>query len=71
LVSLSDQLCHVHDLGYGIDGSSDWNLAEDPSWLSLTRDYPALAKTDPAQFLLEMEQFVSEARKLVRSILRA
>jgi len=37
----------------------------------LTRDYPIIAKTEPAQFLLEMEQFVVEVRKLVRSILRA
>jgi HD-like signal output (HDOD) protein len=70
LVSLSDRLCHFHELGYGIDESTDWKLEEDPSWAVLTRDYPTLAKTDPARFLLEMEQFVTEARKLVRSILR-
>ena len=71
LISLSDRLCHMHELGYGINESPDWKLEEDPSWSILTRDYPHLAKTDPARFLLEMEQFVAEARKLVRSILRA
>jgi HD-like signal output (HDOD) protein len=71
LVSLSDHLCQMHELGYGTNESPDWKLEEDPSWAVLTRDYPILAKTEPAQFLLEMEQFVLEARKLVRSILRA
>ncbi len=71
LVSLSDQVCQAHELGYGINESSDWKLEEDPSWVVLTRDYPTLANTEPARFLLEMEQFVTEARKLVRSILRA
>jgi HD-like signal output (HDOD) protein len=70
LVSLSDRLCHVHELGYGTKESPDWKLEEDPAWAVLTRDYPTLAKTEPAHFLLEMEQFVMEARKLVRSILR-
>jgi HD-like signal output (HDOD) protein len=70
LVSLSDRLCQVHELGYGINESPDWKLEEDPAWAVLTRDYPILAQTEPAQFLLEMEQFVLEARKLVRSILR-
>jgi hypothetical protein len=58
-------------LGYGFKESPDWKLEEDPSWVVLTRDYPTLAQTEPARFLLEMEQFVPEARKLVRSILRA
>jgi HD-like signal output (HDOD) protein len=70
LVSLSDHLCQVHALGYGTNESQDWKLEEDPSWAVVTREYPILAKNEPAQFLLEMEQFVVEARKLVRSILR-
>jgi HD-like signal output (HDOD) protein len=71
LVSLADQLCQFYELGYGIDESADWKLEEDPCWAVLTRDFPALAQTEPAHFLLEMEQFVAEARKLVRSILRS
>jgi HD-like signal output (HDOD) protein len=70
LVSLSDQLCQEHELGYGIKESPDWKLEEDPSWAILTHDYPTLAKTEAGRFLSEMEQFVMEARKLVRSILR-
>jgi HD-like signal output (HDOD) protein len=71
LISLSDRLCHGHELGYGTNESADWKIEEDPCWAVLTRDYPIIAKTEPAQFLLEMEQFVVEVRKLVRSILRA
>ena len=71
LVSLSDQLCQAHDLGYGINQPADWKLEDDPSWAILARDYPSIAKTEPAQFLLEMEEFIVEARKLVCSILRA
>jgi HD-like signal output (HDOD) protein len=71
LVSLSDRLCHVSELGYGMNEAAGWKLEEDPAWAILTRNYPSLGKTEPAQFLLEMEQFVSESRKLVRSILRA
>jgi HD-like signal output (HDOD) protein len=71
LVSLSDQLCQLHELGYDVNESPDWKLEEDPSWAVLTRDFPSLANTEPARFLMEMEQFILEARKLVRSILRA
>ena len=71
LVSLSDRLCQIHDLGYGINEPSDWKLEEDPSWAMLTREYPVIANVEPAQFLGEMERFVAEARKLVRSILRS
>ena len=71
LVCLSDRLCQIHELGYGINEPLDWKLEEDPAWAILTRDYPILANTEPARFLLEMEQFIAEARKLVRSILRS
>jgi HD-like signal output (HDOD) protein len=70
LVSLSDRLCHAHELGYGTKESSEWKLEEDPAWAILTRDYPTLINLEPAQFVLEMGQFVLEASKLVRSILR-
>jgi HD-like signal output (HDOD) protein len=71
LVSLSDRLCQMHELGYGVSEPPDWKLEEDPCWAILSRDYPNMAQTEPARFLLEMEQFVAEARKLVRSILRS
>jgi HD-like signal output (HDOD) protein len=71
MVSLADQLCQMHELGYGTNESQDWKLGEDPSWAIVTREYPVLAKTEPAQFLLQLEQFVVEARNLVHSILRA
>jgi HD-like signal output (HDOD) protein len=71
LVSLSDQLCQENELGYEINQSLDWKLEEDPSWAVLTRDFPTLANAEPVRFLTEMEQFILEARKLVRSILRA
>jgi putative nucleotidyltransferase with HDIG domain len=70
LVGLSDRLCHLHDLGYGINDSAGWKLEDDPSWAILTRDYPLLAQSDNSRFLLDMEGFAAEARKLVRSILR-
>ena len=71
MVSLSDQLSQLNELGYDVNGSPDWKLEEDPSWAILTREFPTIANADPAQFLMEMEQFIVEARKLVRSILRA
>jgi HD-like signal output (HDOD) protein len=71
LVSLSDQLCQLHELGYDVNESPEWKLEEDPSWAVLTRDFPTIAHTEPARFLMEMEQFIVEARKLVRTILRA
>jgi HD-like signal output (HDOD) protein len=71
LVSLSDQLCNLNDLGYGLEKGAGWNIEEDPAWTILSREFPSIAKTEPGSFLLEMEQFIAEARKLVRSILRA
>lgn len=70
IVGLSERLCDSHELGYGSEVSGDWKLENDPAWAILTRDYPLLAQTDPARFLTDMEEFVAEARKLVRSILR-
>lgn len=71
MVGLSDRLCDVYELGYGMDSVSGWKIEDDPSWAILARSYPFLATTDVAHFLSDMEQFVAEARKLVRSILRA
>jgi HD-like signal output (HDOD) protein len=71
LVSLSDQLCQLNELGYDVNGLPDWKLEEDPSWAVLTREFPTIANSDPAQFLMEMDHFIMEARKLVRSILRS
>ena len=71
MVGLSDRLCDVYQLGYGMDSVPGWKLEDDPSWAILTRSYPSLATTDVAHFLSDMEQFVAEARKLVRSILRS
>ncbi len=71
LVSLSDQLCHVFELGYGINPQPDWKLETDPSWAVLSTEFPSLANAGSTGFSDEMEQFTLEARKLVRSILRA
>jgi HD-like signal output (HDOD) protein len=70
LVSLSDQLCQLHELAYDLSEPPDWKLEEDPSWAVLTREFPTITNTEPGRFLTEMEQFILEARKLVRSILR-
>lgn len=70
LISLSDQLCNQNDLGYGLEKLAAWEIGEDASWLILTREFPSLANADPGSFLLEMEQFIVDARKLIRSILR-
>jgi len=70
IVSLSDRLCQVNEMGYGFNESPDWKLEEDPGWEIMTREYPSLNRAEPAQFLQEMDQFVAEARKLVHSILR-
>lgn len=71
IISLADRLCQIHDLGYGLEDAAGWKLEDDPAWAVVTAESPVLAQTEPARFLLEMEQFVAEARKLVRSILRA
>ncbi|HTS71027.1 MAG TPA: HDOD domain-containing protein [Terriglobia bacterium] len=71
LVSLADQICQAHELGYGFDESPGWKLEEDPAWVILRGEYHILAQTEPARFLLDMEQYVTEARTLVRSILRS
>jgi HD-like signal output (HDOD) protein len=70
MVGLSNHLCQIHQMGYGLDPPPDWKLEDDPAWLILTRDYSLLAQTDPSRFLQDMEGFATEAHKLVRSILR-
>lgn len=71
IVSLSDRLCQMFNLGYETETHSDWKLQDDPGWSIMIRAHPFLTGIDLTQFLLDMEQFVAEARKLVRSILRA
>ena len=70
IVGLSDSLCDHHELGYCTEAPPDWKLENDPAWAILTREYPLLAQMEPERFLLDMEEFIAEARKLVRSILR-
>jgi putative nucleotidyltransferase with HDIG domain len=70
LVSLSDRVCHMHDLGFEMNHLPEWNLQEDPSWLVLSRQFPQLTRVEPERFLNEMGQFTLAAGKLVRSILR-
>src|ERR1035437_3381543 len=40
MIGLSDRLCDVYELGYGMDSMPDWKLEDDPSWAILTRSYP-------------------------------
>jgi HD-like signal output (HDOD) protein len=70
IIGLSDHLCSRQELGYGTEISPDWKLENDPAWTILTRDYPSLTQIDPTRVLADMEEFIAEAHRLVRSILR-
>jgi len=70
LVSLVDSLCQANGMGYGVNEPTENTLEGDPAWEILTRHFPEVAKSSPAQFVLEVIEFVMEARRLVSSILR-
>ena len=68
LVSLSDTICKMQGLGYGLDEVDRIDLLEEPAWRILTREYPYINESNLGEFTIEMDEFASHVREMVDSI---
>ena len=68
LVSLSDLLCRMADLGYGYHELRQINFREEPAFKVLLEECPVLETFDWARFTFELEGYLDEVRRLVRQL---
>ena len=68
LVSLSDLLCRMGEIGYGYAEMRQVNFLEESAFSVLLQECPELAKFDWARFTFELEGYLDEVRRLVRQL---
>jgi putative nucleotidyltransferase with HDIG domain len=68
LVHLSDLLCRMRALGYGYYERQKVDLAQDPAWAVLLKEYRSLAGVDLVQFTFELDEAVEGISGLVSTI---
>jgi HD-like signal output (HDOD) protein len=69
LVHLSDLLCRMRNLGYGYYERQKVDLADDPAWTVLLRQYSALEGVDLVRFSFELDEAVEGISQMVATIL--
>ena len=70
LVSMSDLLCRMRELGYGYTEEREVDFMEQPAFAALLQACPQLKNFDWARFTLELEGYVEEVRRLVNLLYR-
>ncbi len=70
LVSMSDLLCRMRELGYGYTEEREVDFMEQPAFATLLQTCPQLKEFDWARFTLELEGYVDEVRRLVTLLYR-
>jgi HD-like signal output (HDOD) protein len=68
LVSLSDLLCRMGEIGHGHVEIREVTFIEEPTFAVLVNECPALRSFDWARFTLELEGYLDEVRRLVRQL---
>jgi HD-like signal output (HDOD) protein len=68
LVSLSDLLCRMGDIGHGYSEFRQVNFLEEPGFQVLMEECPSVEKFDWARFTFELEGYLDEVRRLVRQL---
>lgn len=71
LVHIADLLCRMGGLHYGYHEARQINLFEDPGFLLLSQSSPALKRFDWARLTFELDAYIDEVHRLVRTIYRA
>ena len=69
LVHLSDLLCRMRSLGYGYYERQKVDLAADPAWGVLLKEYKRLEGVDLVRFTFELDDALEEISQLVTTIL--
>jgi putative nucleotidyltransferase with HDIG domain len=68
IVHLSDLLCRVRNMGYGYYERRKVDLANDPAWSILLKEYRALEGIDLVRFTFELDEAAEEVFHLVSTI---
>lgn len=65
IVTLSDLLCRMRDMGYGYTEMREVHLQEEPAWEILRKNLSNLEQLDVFRLTMELEQESDEIRRLV------
>ncbi|HTV59258.1 MAG TPA: HDOD domain-containing protein [Verrucomicrobiae bacterium] len=68
LVHLSDLLCRMQGMGYGIEEMAEVDFLDSSAWRLLQDELPQLGTIDIARFTLELDAEAEEVRRLVASV---
>jgi len=68
LVHLSDLLCRMQGMGYGIEEMMEIDFLDSPAWRLLQSELPKIDALDIARFTLELDAESEEVRRLVSSV---
>lgn len=68
IVSVSDLLCRVSGIGYGLPEDRQTNFLEEPGFALLRAQFPALLPFDWARFTFEMEGVIEEVYSTVNQV---
>jgi len=68
IVSLSDVLCRLRNLGYGFEEIGFVDLATEPAWAMAAAELPKLQDFDLARFTLELDAFITEVEQSVSAL---
>jgi len=71
LVHLCDLLCRVRGMGYGYYESHKVDLAHNPAWAVLQKEYRDLERVDVELFTFELDEAIGEIFELVATIFGA
>jgi HD-like signal output (HDOD) protein len=71
VISLTDLLCRMRDLGYGQSENREVMFTEEPAFRVLHEECPALAKLDWELLTFELDNYVVEVKSLVTAFYRS
>jgi HD-like signal output (HDOD) protein len=68
LVHISDLLCRMRNLGYGYEEWRSVELATNPAWEELAKEFPRLKNMDMARFTMDLDAYLPRVQALVESV---
>jgi HD-like signal output (HDOD) protein len=68
IVSLSDILCRLRNLGYGFEEIGFVDLAAEPAWAVAAAELPKMRDFDLARFTLELDAFLVHVEQAVAAL---
>lgn len=70
IVNIADLLCRLAGMDYGYRESINIELAAQPAWQTLNREFPAIRSLDLTGFADEIDEYAAEVRSLVSVLFR-